>query len=122
MQSGSYILQLGDFSGQQTYYLTGLSTSIPLNVTDGIGTAELRYSLCLQTGMWIACPGQDSISPEGRFYREIRGYDLQKKDSAAAQRFVCANGASLDADYGMSCDSTIPKEYLFCSIVDYVGE
>lgn len=71
MQSGSYILSTNVIAGQNYLFLSG--GHIPaLDIADGIDTGDLNYSLCLSGGLRVACPGVVSVTPEGRYFREIR--------------------------------------------------
>jgi len=117
MQSGSYILSTNVFSGQQYFLLTGY-TSDWLDLGQGITTGDLHYSLCLTSGARSACPGTQSTTPEGTYFREIEGYGLWEKDLPVTwgQYISCTSGMDIHV-----CGAPLAKEYRFCSKVVYVG-
>ncbi|MCX6822870.1 MAG: hypothetical protein NTX91_02640 [candidate division SR1 bacterium] len=117
MQSGSYILSTNEISGQNYLLLSGGSMS-SLNIGNGVDTGDLNYSLCLSGGLRTACPGTISVTPEGRYFREIRGYGLFIKDVplTGGKYMSCTSGV----DY-LNCGSSSAKEFRFCSKVVYMG-
>jgi type II secretory pathway pseudopilin PulG len=115
IQSGSYILDAHELSGQN--YLSLSWAAMWLNVGNGIDTWDLAYSLCLSGGLRIACPGTVSVTTEGRYFREIRWYGLFSKDTTITgwQYINCTSGV----DY-LVCWSSSAKEFRFCSKVIYL--
>ena len=114
MQSGSYVLNTAELSGQRYLLLTGYSTTW-FNISDGIDANDLTYNLCFSGGLRIACPGVNSTTSEGMYLREIQGYGLFAKDVSVTwwQYLLCTDGES-------TCWSTSAKEFRFCSKVAYV--
>lgn len=116
MLSGSYLLTTNVVSGQQYFLLTGYSLTTSLSLASGISTWALQYALCQSGGLWIACPGSGYVSPEWRYFREIRWYGLYAKDVSTTwwSSMSCTSGAS------NPCGSSSAKEFRFCSKVAYV--
>jgi len=117
--SGSYVLSGKNISGQYYLLLDGPSMN-PLHLADGINHLDELYSLCLTKGSWTACPGvKDNTTPEWRYFRQILGLGLYRKDTATAgwELLTCPTwSASPDCS-----DADVPKEFRFCSRVVYVG-
>lgn len=116
IQSGIYILDTHTTSGQTYFFLTGYTTGV-LDISSGIGTWDLMYSLCFSGGLRMACPGVDMTTSEGRYFREIRWYGLFAKDTAITwwQYMTCTSGQNY-----FTCGSATAKEFRFCSKVVYV--
>jgi len=117
MQSGSYILDTNTLSGQSYLLLTGYSTGW-LDISNGITTWALAYSLCLSGGLRIACPRTAMTTSEWRYFREIRWYWLFDKTVAiSGGQYLpgCTSGATYQV-----CGATTAKEFRFCSRVVYV--
>lgn len=122
MQSWSYILDTTN-AWNQRYFLLTWWTSTRLNLSDGIQPSDLTFSLCLTSGVWIACPWTDSSTPEGRYFREIYGYGTFVKDVPYPWwPTSCGSGGATwldDTSTVQSCWSSRAKEYSFCSRVVY---
>ncbi len=117
MASGHYILQTTVMSGQQYFVLTWYTLD-GLQLSGGITTGELNYSLCQSWGVRTSCPWVVSLTPEGRYFREVKWYGVFLKDVATTwgQFIVCPNGTDVQ-----TCGSERAKEFRFCSKVVYVG-
>lgn len=114
--SWSYILERNILSGQQYFLLTGYTT-IPLSLGSGIDTWTLHYTLCQSGALRQACPETQSITPEGRYFREISAQGLFAKDVqlTGGQYLSCSSGQDM-----VNCWSSAAKEFRFCSKVIYV--
>ncbi len=115
--SGSYVLQRLTTGGQEYFALTGpFLTGVYLD--DGIDSGDLHFSLCQQSGYWDACPWVDSVTSEGRYFRQIEWRWLYFKDSLTTwwTAAICTSWASYP------CADASAKEFRFCSRVVYVGD
>lgn len=122
MTSGYYILQRSQTWGQSYFSLTGLGSTPFLswvNLSDGIGSTDNKFTLCHQTwSYWDACPGTQSTTTEWRYFRQIQWLWLYRKD-ININWWSWLNCSSWNSQI---CWSSIAKEFRFCSKVAYVGD
>lgn len=114
--SGFYVLQRLSAGGQEYFALTGpLLTGITLS--NGI-EINSWFSLCQQSWYWDSCMYQDSLTTEGKYFREIEWLWLYLKDVTTTW------GIELPCTWWVSTDCTTnrPKEFRFCSRVAYLGD
>jgi len=123
MQSGNYILLTWVIGGQQYFVLSGGNLPI-LDPMDGLDSLEFVYALCIVDGYWTACPGFTGTTTQGRYFRQIQGKWLFRKDVAVLgwEQIFCDNGADIDDGFGDECADDRAKEFRFCSRVAYVGQ
>lgn len=116
MMSGVYVLQRLTLQWQEYFALTGIFS--PLNISDGIDTGDLQFSLCQTGGRRDSCMWSESLSSEWKYFRQIIWRGLYHKDVPTTwwTEIVCSSGVSFD------CADSRPKEFRFCSSVSYVSE
>lgn len=132
MQSwSSYILQMT--SWDQSYPFLTQVTGQSLDLSDGPDTNFIMsygiHSWQNYSG-WYHTPWNSGLNNEGTFYREIRGIGLYQKDTnitgwnsittctqgTGTYEVVTITGAVVP---GQSCADPRPKEFRFCSKVEY---
>lgn len=119
MKPDNYILSSTTNQGQEYFVLAWWNTA--LDLSNGIDTGDRQFSLCETTGnIRYACPWTNATTKEGTFFRQIRGLWLFRKDQAIAWgvQIDCNNWS----DATICGNATIPKEYRFCSEVQYIGK
>lgn len=116
--SGSYIISGNSVNDQSYFSLVPIANDLTIADTKKVSPNDLQYSLCLKQGIWVHCPGENSLTREGKFFRQIKGFGLFRKDTASTGDFLnCMNGTGM-----AGCGDSTAKEYRFCSIVQYVGK
>lgn len=114
--SGAYVLQRLVTSGQAYFALTG--PLIWLDLTDGIQSGDLQFSLCQQSGYRDSCRWISSLTSEGKYFRQIEWQWLYLKDVAVTwwSLLICTWWMNPE------CGNARAKEFRFCSTVAYVGD
>ena len=115
--SGMYILQRLMTWDQMYFALSGpLLTGI--DFADGMTIDDYQFSLCQQSGYWDACPWKESITNEGKYFRQIAWRWLYFKDIPITgwTLISCTSWAT------SQCSDTRAKEFRFCSKVVYVWD
>ena len=112
--SWTYILSGQQINGQRYFTLIPASPVI-INLVDGLQPGEDDYALCETGSGRTPCPGETNIASEGRFYRQIVGKGLFRKDGTlvGGNQVTCANWGSLD-ELKIPCGDDGPKEFRFC--------
>jgi hypothetical protein len=120
---GAYFLDTAFLGNQRYFVLTWYSAR--LNLADGVDAIDLKFRLCLSSGVWFACPGTSDATSEWTYFREIYGYGLFMKDLAFSWWYQIIGCTRWDRAWEdpythiQSCWSSSPKEYVFCSRVVY---
>jgi len=115
--TGNYIL-LTETTWWQQYFYLSWSYTTGLNLSDGIDTGDLQFSLCKwDNGIRSGCAAP--ISNEGKYFRAIRWIGLFNKAIATGwwQAISCPTGND-----SPQCSDNSAKEYRFCSKVAYIGQ
>lgn len=108
-----YILEKAEIENQW-YFRFNEVVWAELNLSDGLSSVEEQFALCDTWTWWLACPWSGSITSEGRYYRQIIGKWLYRKDAAIDwwKKVLCDNWQDIDDGWD-DCD-TWPLEYRFC--------
>lgn len=112
--SGTYILDQNFFSGHMYFSLIPVVSQV-LDASDGIASDEQEFALCYDEKWWFACPGSGAIGSQGRFYRQIVGKGLYRKDVTilGGELIDCPEGSHV-LPSGSLCGDDRPKEFRFC--------
>ncbi len=117
--SGQYIITEQLHAWQRYFVLSG-GDLWPIDVSDGLNTGELVYSLCQSGQTRQACPWSQPMSVEGHYLRQIVGLWLyQKNTSTSGGIFLDCHGPD---DLSSTCSDGNAKEFRFCSRVYYIGD
>ncbi len=120
MWNGKYILQKLISGNQQSFYLSGWSDWNWLDLSDGIQSGDIKFTLCQSWGLREACPGNATFVS---YFREIHWEWIFFKDSNTTG-WDYLNCENWNSTYwaSLSCWWSEAKEYRFCSKVAYVGQ
>lgn len=115
--SGAYALQRLTADGQE-YFALIASLSTWIDLSNGLDSGDLDFSLCQQSGLRYSCMWTLPTTSEGKYFREIEWLWLYLKDVSTTwwDLITCTWWTAPD------CWTSRAKEFRFCSRVVYIGE